>query len=197
MCIRDRPQPQPQHRPAPDQGNTWAARLRGPQAAAPVPEPRAPQPMQEVNGSSEQGIQFGSFTADQFGMHAPEPLLPPVPQQQFLPLPGAPQPSQKEQAPLPEAAVTSTSGRPGDVLRSQTQQSTIWKSLVDLWDKRELCDLKLKPEPGDVRISVHSVVIAAASVTVAQALINSRRESSTNVTPPELLVHCELSLIHI
>eukprot|EP00656_Telonema_subtile_P051288 TRINITY_DN685_c0_g1_i1.p1 TRINITY_DN685_c0_g1~~TRINITY_DN685_c0_g1_i1.p1 ORF type:complete len:547 (-),score=158.91 TRINITY_DN685_c0_g1_i1:271-1911(-) len=193
----------PAHR-APADGNSWAARLRGPQAAAPAPpEPRAPQPLPmpqdnvmngaPMNTAPQQSqspasmLQFGSFESN-FGM-APEPQFPP-PQQGFMP----PAAAQKE-GPFPEATVTSTTGRHGDVLVSNTQQNNIWTSLINLWDKRELCDLKLKPEPGETRISVHSVVIAAASSTVSQALINSRRESNSNVTPPELLVHCDCAAL--
>jgi len=145
-----------------------------------------PQSMNGAGDSNPNMIQFGSFT--EYGM-APETTFP-LPQQGFMP----PHHAEKE-GPFPEASVTSTTSRRGDVLRSATQQSNIWKSLVELWDKRELCDLKLKPEPGDMRISVHSVVIAAASSTVSSALINSRRESNSNVTPPELLVHCDCAAL--
>jgi hypothetical protein len=130
-------------------------------------------------------IQFSTFpAADQFGM-AGDSLLP-EPHHGFLP--PAP-PPQEKQGPFPEAAVTSTTVRHGDVLRSQTQQHAIWQSLVNLWDKRELCDLKLKPSDCETRISVHSVVIAAASSPVSQALIQSRKDSHSNINPPELHVH--------
>merc|ERR1711959_54215 len=67
--------------------------------------------------------------------------------------------------------------------------NNIWGALVTLWDNRQLVDLKLKPEPGNKRISVHAVVIAAASPTVADTLVKTKGENSHN--PPELLVHCE------
>ena len=44
-----------------------------------------------------------------------------------------------------------------------------------------------------MRISVHSVVIAAASPTVSDALIKCHRDGGT--PPPELLVHCECSAL--
>jgi hypothetical protein len=130
-------------------------------------------------------IQFGSFPGNQF-MGGQQPAMPPP---QHTPAP----PQQQPAANLPEADVSSQSHRQGDVLQSQTMQHSIWQSLINLWDKRELCDLKLKPEPGDMRISVHSVVIAAASKTVAEAL--SKNTSDTGSAPPELLVHCECSAL--
>eukprot|EP00658_Telonema_sp_P-2_P076647 TRINITY_DN674_c0_g1_i14.p1 TRINITY_DN674_c0_g1~~TRINITY_DN674_c0_g1_i14.p1 ORF type:complete len:300 (+),score=128.34 TRINITY_DN674_c0_g1_i14:111-1010(+) len=85
---------------------------------------------------------------------------------------------------------------PRSTLSSSSAASDVYKrQLLNLWDKRELCDLRLKAEPGETRISVHSVIIAAASSTVSQALINSRRESNTNVNPPELLVHCDCAAL--
>merc|ERR1711865_35912 len=200
-----RPAPMPADpAPAPAAGS-WASRIRAQQPAQPAPlpaplaEPRlaAPLPMsQDMNGHQDQGnqglVQFGSYVDEQPGYPMGLPTSAPAPmhpQPGFDMAPAMGQHSQMQEVKHPESNITSATMREGERLQSNSHAASIWASLIKLWDNRELCDLRLKPEPGEMRISVHSVVIAAASPTVSDALIKCHRDGGT--PPPELLVHCD------
>lgn len=61
-----------------------------------------------------------------------------------------------------------------------------------MWDKRELCDLRLVPQGhvvGDTCISVHSAVIASASEAIRKILVQCQQQNGA--MPPELVVHVE------
>lgn len=130
------------------------------QPSQPEPHP-APLPTpHKVNGSMDPSInesvnpdlQFGGYNTQDMPQQTmyTEGLLPPptgVTNTQPFPTPNnAPcqQAPPSEIANLPESEVTSQTIGKGDVLRSHTQQANVWKQLIQLWDKRELVDLKLK-----------------------------------------------------
>jgi len=190
------------------------------QNTAPRGQPREqlpqalPTPMGEpaINASLNQdSIQFGGYntqdmTQPQTMFMPPEGLLPPptgmppfpmanladpLQQQSNAPLQPGPQDPETKIADLPESDVNSQTHVHGDVLHSSTMSKNLWTSLVSLWDKRHLVDLKLKPQPGTKRISVHAVVVAAASPTVADALMSTKKDRDDDRNPPELLVHCD------
>ena len=142
------------------------------QAPAPPPAqeqlPQAlPTPMGEpaINASLNQdSIQFGGYntqdmTQPQTMFMPPEGLLPPptgmppfpmanladpLQQQSNAPLQPGPQDPETKIADLPESDVNSQTHVHGDVLHSSTMSKNLWTSLVSLWDKRHLVDLKLK-----------------------------------------------------
>lgn len=172
-----------------------------------VPEPN-------MNGSLDgmmvanvlnDSIQFGGYNTQEMPqqqMFMNQGLMPPpngmgppdtslLPQPIGLGPPGFPSMDMGGLTPdnVPESDVTSKTRRSGDVLRNPNQMSSVWKSLISLWDERILVDLKLKPQPCEKTISVHAVVIAACAPAVANALIKTKGERAA--IPQELVVHCE------
>merc|ERR1712159_490988 len=195
--------PAPAHNTAP--ANTWADKLRGDQPAPaqqqapPMPTPMGDHPMGEPTlnaGLDQDALQFGGMPQDMMppptGM-APFQMAQLADAMQNQTHSNAPvqQPNETKIADLPESEVNSQTQIAGDLLRSSTMNKNLWSSLVDLWDKRHLVDLKLKPQPGTKRISVHAVVVAAASPTVAEALMSTKKDRDDDRNPPELLVHCD------
>jgi len=208
----NRPAPHPAEPAAPTApaAGSWASRIRAQQPApAPLAEPRPAPPLpmpQDINTPQDQStppgmVQFGSYEAadaafpmdnSQMGLPTPAPVA--MQAHPGFDLGGhVSHVAHMQEVKHPESAITSVTTRDGERLVSPSHQAGIWQSLIKLWDNRELCDLRLKPEPGEMRISVHSVVIAAASPTVSDALIKCHRDGGT--PPPELLVHCECSAL--
>jgi len=213
--------PAPLQANAETSGGSWASRTRAnapAQAAAPplpMPQQMEPGPM---NGAPEPAnplpanpnLSFGGYNAPEMAASyiASDPI-PTMANEVLLPAPtgviqsqsggfmGAPpmpqQPVPKESKIHLESEINSHTHREGDILDSASNQMRMWQGLVAMWDKRELIDLKLKAEPGEMRISVHAVVIAAASPSIAHALNKCYREGGA--PPPELLVHCECAAL--
>jgi len=85
-----------------------------------------------------------------------------------------------------------------EVCSNYEHQSSFLLNIVQLWDRRELCDLRLLPQPQgpypdseteNMCLSVHSVVIAAASSEIRQILGECVKTSGQ--IPPDLVVHVE------
>jgi hypothetical protein len=76
-------------------------------------------------------------------------------------------------------------------------QGEFIQSLLSMWDRRLLCDLRLIPtaenKSNDVCISVHSAVIAAASAEIQKILISCLQNNGT--LPPDLVVHVETNAL--
>merc|ERR1719163_487374 len=85
-----------------------------------------------------------------------------------------------------------------EVCSNYEHQSSFLLNIVQLWDRRELCDLRLLPQPQgpypdseteNMCLSVHSVVIAAASPEIHRILGECVKGSGQ--VPPDLVVHVE------
>lgn len=130
------------------------------------------------------------------------PAPPPVPAPVPAPMQPMPVPPEEPRSSGPHVESLITSQRHGlvgplvvgEVVRPtdgppSTYDVGFRQGIVQMWDDREMCDLKLLPKPGDACISVHSVVVASASAEIKKVLANCI--ASNDSAPPELVIHVE------